>query len=194
MLNSSGLFNVLVQGPAGYRSNPHFIRFILANGDTGRILWNLKYQKNKIDFDVCPYRQQCSSIRGENTRIVHHEIGAVMTNRFAKSLISSAATICILLGVAVAATPASAATLSTSVASSSSERASQALTARSSSLVASAPTAVKTANIPYNNVFRIFTSIVECEALVPVYAARYFPAFAYCIPTPGANYLIVIRY
>jgi hypothetical protein len=52
--------------------------------------------------------------------------------------------------------------------------------------------AVSTQGIDWGNVLRTLNSMAECEALIPLYELRYFPAAIQCLPYKGGTAVMVI--
>jgi hypothetical protein len=49
-----------------------------------------------------------------------------------------------------------------------------------------------TQGIDWGNALRTLNSMVECEALIPIYEIRYFPAAIQCFPYKGGTAVMVI--
>lgn len=72
----------------------------------------------------------------------------------------------------------------------------------SAAVVRSAPTvdagapaidaaAAAAADIPWDKVLRVLTSMVACQALIPVYEVRYFPAIIVCLPYKTGAVMVI---
>jgi len=115
-----------------------------------------------------------------------------MIHGMKKAILSTFVVTVLTLGYVSVASPALAATTST-VATASSEMA---------LVTGAAPLAVPThatailaprAGIDWNNVVRVLGSMVECEALIPIYELIYFPAFIFCAPYGNTAVMVIVH-